>query len=66
MAKNGASRKEIALLIKSTPYAGFAFKGLNKCDTSAEDIIKENRRNLLRIVMDYVPKAENRGKDIYE
>ena len=58
MAKDGASRKEIALQIKSTPYAGFAFKGLDKCDMSAEDIIKENRRNLLRIVMDYVPKAE--------
>lgn len=56
MAKDGASRKEIALLIKNTPYAGFAFKGLDKCDVSAEDIVKENRRNLLKVVIDYEVK----------
>lgn len=56
MAKDGASRKEIALLIKNTPYAGFAFKGLDKCDMSAEDIVKENRRNLLKVVIDYEVK----------
>lgn len=63
MSKNGASRKEIALLIKDTPYAGFVFKGLDKCDMSAEYIVKENRKNLLKIVRDYEP---NRRKEIYE
>ena len=58
MAEEGASRKEIALQIKNTPYAGFAFKGLDKCDVSAEDIVKENRRNLLKVVTDYEPKVE--------
>lgn len=58
MAEKGTSRKEIALQIKNTPYAVFAFKGLDKCDVSAEDIIKENRKNLLKLVIDYEPKAE--------
>lgn len=57
MAK-GASRKEIALQIKNTPYAGFAFKGLDKCDVSAEDIVKENRRNLLKLAADYEIEKE--------
>lgn len=55
MTKDGASRKEIALQIKSNPYSGFAFKGLDKCDMSAEDIVKENRKNLLKVVTDYEP-----------
>lgn len=58
MAKDGASRKEIALQIKDTPYSGFGFKGLDKCDMSAEDIVKENRKILLKIVTDYEPKVE--------
>lgn len=58
MAKDGASRKEIALQIKNTPYSGFGFKGLDKCDVSAEDIVKENRKILLKIVTDYGPKVE--------
>jgi hypothetical protein len=57
MAK-GVSRKEIALQIKNTPYAGFAFKGLDKCDVSAEDIVKENRRNLLKLAADYEIEKE--------
>lgn len=62
LQRNGADRKGIAEIIKTSSYSYFGFKALDNTK-SAVDIIRENSKKLLGLIADYEPKVEERDED---
>lgn len=62
LQRNGADRKGIAEIIKTSSYSYFGFKALDNTK-SAVDIIRENSKKLLGLIADYDPKVEERDED---